>query len=82
MGERHWLEMDAEQLKALERDGRREKPLSHSEAVALEMALHEDAERQALAGQLALLTAAWREAEEIAAIADSLFLPAAASPPR
>ena len=29
-----------------------------------------------MAGELALLEAAWRDAEEIAAIADDLFLPA------
>jgi hypothetical protein len=41
-------------------------------ALALEMALNEEAERRALEGELAALEAAWREAEEIAAIADSL----------
>jgi hypothetical protein len=44
--------------------------------LALEMALHEEAERRAIEGELALLEEAWREAEEIAAISDSLFLPA------
>ncbi len=44
--------------------------------LALEMALHEDTERRALEGELAILEAAWREAEEIAAIADNLFAPA------
>ena len=43
--------------------------------LALEMALHEEAERRAIEGELALLEEAWREAEEIAAIADDLFLP-------
>jgi hypothetical protein len=42
--------------------------------LALEMALHEEQERRALAGELAALEAAWREAEEIAAIADRLAL--------
>lgn len=42
------------------------------EALALEMALHEEAERAAMQGELAALEAAWREAEEIAAIADTL----------
>ena len=42
---------------------------------ALEMAAHEDAERRAFEGELAELEAAWREAEEIAAIADDLLLP-------
>lgn len=40
--------------------------------LALEMALHEEMERRALEGELALLGLAWREAEEIAAIADEL----------
>lgn len=42
--------------------------------LALEMAAHEDAERQAMAGELALLEAAWRQAEEIASIADDMFV--------
>jgi hypothetical protein len=49
--------------------------LSTSFALALEMALHEEQERRALEGELAELEAAWREAEEIGAIADSLLLP-------
>ncbi len=44
--------------------------------LALEMALHEEQERRALEGELRLLEQAWREAEQIAAIADSLLLPA------
>jgi hypothetical protein len=40
--------------------------------LALEMAANEDVERRALDGELAELEAAWREAEEIAAIADQL----------
>ncbi len=43
--------------------------------LALEMALHEDAERAALEGELSMLTVAWKEAEQIAAIADTLTLP-------
>jgi len=43
--------------------------------LALEMAAHEDVERRALEGELAALEAAWKEAEEVAAIADSLTLP-------
>ena len=43
--------------------------------LALEMALHEEAERAAMEGELQTLEAAWREAEEIAGIADSLLLP-------
>lgn len=43
--------------------------------LALEMAAHEETERRAMEGELAELEAAWREAEEVAAIADSLTLP-------
>ena len=43
--------------------------------LALEMAVHTDVERRALEGELATLEAAWKEAEEIAAIADELTLP-------
>ena len=41
-------------------------------SLALEMALHEETERRALDGELAMLEAMWREAEEIASIADRL----------
>jgi hypothetical protein len=50
--------------------------LPASVRLAIEMALHEDQERRALEGELAELERAWREAEEIGAIADSLLLPA------
>ncbi|HUQ45986.1 MAG TPA: hypothetical protein VM033_05010, partial [Gemmatimonadaceae bacterium] len=43
--------------------------------LALEMAAHEDTERRALEGELHLLADAWRDAEEIAGIADELLLP-------
>jgi hypothetical protein len=43
--------------------------------IAMEMALHEETERRALAGELAVLEEDWRLAEEIAAIADDLLLP-------
>ncbi|MGH7637055.1 MAG: hypothetical protein ACREOK_05335 [Gemmatimonadaceae bacterium] len=46
--------------------------LPRPQRLALEMALHESTEQRALEGELALLEAAWREAEEIAAIADAL----------
>jgi hypothetical protein len=48
-----------------------------ADRLALEMATHEETERRALQGELNILEAAWREAEEIAAIADSLVLPPA-----
>lgn len=47
--------------------------------LALEMALHEEDERRALDGELWRLEQAWREAEEIAAIADRLLLPEGAA---
>lgn len=43
--------------------------------LALEMAAHEDLELQSLRGELASLEQAWREAEEIGRIADSLLVP-------
>ena len=43
--------------------------------LALEMISHEESERQALEGDLRILEEAWREAEEIAAISDDMFLP-------
>jgi hypothetical protein len=43
--------------------------------LALEMAAHEEQERRALEGELALLEAAWRQAEEVAKIADDLLVP-------
>ena len=43
--------------------------------LATEMALNEENERQALEAELAHLEDAWKEAEEIAAIADRLTLP-------
>jgi hypothetical protein len=49
--------------------------LTPVDRLGLEMALHEDAERRAMAGELAMLEVAWRNAEEIAAIADDMLLP-------
>ena len=43
--------------------------------LALEMATQEEAEREALEGELLALEAAWRHAEEIAHIADNLLVP-------
>jgi hypothetical protein len=45
--------------------------------LALEMALHEEQERRALAGELLDLEMAWRAAEEVAQIADDLLVPQA-----
>ncbi len=44
-------------------------------ALALEMSAHEDIERRAMEGELAMLEAAWKEADELAAIADDLLMP-------
>ena len=46
--------------------------LSGTERLAVEMSLHEESERRALEGELALLEAAWRDAEELAQIADTI----------
>jgi len=43
--------------------------------LAIEMAANEETERFALEGEMWLLEMAWREAEEIAAIADDLTTP-------
>lgn len=51
--------------------------LSSEHRLALEMASQEDLERRALEGELELLEEAWREAEEIAAISDNMFVPRA-----
>ena len=53
-------------LRGLDRDVR----------LAVEMATQEQAEREAMLGELKGLEAAWRQAEEIAHIADNLFVPA------
>ena len=50
--------------------------LSPVQRLAFEMALHEEAERRAMQGELVELERAWREAEEIAKIADNLLVPA------
>lgn len=46
--------------------------LTPIERLAVEMAMHEDAERRVLEGELEHLATAWRSAEEIAAIAETL----------
>jgi hypothetical protein len=57
-------------------------PLRRARSLALEMALHEEMERRALHGDLAMLEAMWRQAEEVAAIADALPDLAAPESPR
>ena len=49
--------------------------LSAPVRLAVEMAVNEENERYALEGELALLELEWKEAEEIAAIADKLLVP-------
>jgi len=49
--------------------------LSATERLALEMAVHEETERRAMEGELAILEAAWRDAEQIAAICDDDLTP-------
>jgi hypothetical protein len=49
--------------------------LNYRDRLALEMALHEEAELRALRGELADLERAWRDAEAIAAISDGLLTP-------
>ena len=68
-------EPSANDVFAQKMGGHVEPTLRGPEALALEMALHEEQERRVLEGELSLLEAAWRDAEEIAAIADTLALP-------
>jgi hypothetical protein len=49
--------------------------LSPIERLALEMAVHEENERNALEGELSVLERAWRDAEQIAAICDDDLTP-------
>jgi hypothetical protein len=53
--------------------------LNPAERLALEIGLHEEEERRALQGELSVLQAAWKEAEEIARIADRLAVTHGAS---
>jgi hypothetical protein len=67
---------DVAARQAMGRDKPKIASLPEATRLALEMAAHEDSERRALEGELALLEQAWKEAEEVAAIADNMFLPA------
>ncbi|HEX6966435.1 MAG TPA: hypothetical protein VF166_11585 [Gemmatimonadaceae bacterium] len=49
--------------------------MSAEQRLALEMAVHEESEVHALNGELGALERAWREAEEVARIADDLLVP-------
>jgi hypothetical protein len=69
----HFFDVAARQ--AMNHDKPKISALPEATRLALEMAAHEDSERRALEGELALLEQAWKEAEEVAAIADNMFLP-------
>jgi hypothetical protein len=62
-------------LSAASKPAARIAKLPEAKRLALEMAAHEETEQRALEGELAKLEAAWREAEELAAIADGLLVP-------
>jgi len=66
---------DVAARQAMNHDKPKISALPEASRLALEMAAHEDSERRALEGELALLEQAWKEAEEVAAIADNLILP-------
>jgi hypothetical protein len=55
--------------------GRLIRDLPELTRISLEIATHEELERLALEGELETLEKMWRDAEEIAAIADSLLIP-------
>jgi hypothetical protein len=69
IAERHWTVTKRLQFRDLGPSGR---PVPNPVALAFEMLLHEEVERRALAGELEQLREQWREAEEIASIADNL----------
>jgi hypothetical protein len=68
MGDVSWRPIKEKHLGMVQR-------LPRPTRLALEMALHEEQERRALEGELKTLEAVWQQAEEIAAISDSLLLP-------
>jgi hypothetical protein len=61
--------------KKVERDDAQPFGISPERRLAFEMALHEEQERRAMQGELRALEQAWRDAEEIAKIADDLLVP-------
>ncbi|MDQ3698464.1 MAG: hypothetical protein M3373_10655 [Gemmatimonadota bacterium] len=73
-----WLERYGGEQELLSRASRGDAPISDlmpERRLAIEMALHEEDERRAIEGELGALEAAWRDAEEVAAIADNLLVP-------
>jgi hypothetical protein len=69
IAERRWTVTKRLQLRDPGPSGR---PVPKPAALAFEMLLHEEIERRALAGELERLREQWRDAEEIASIADNL----------
>ena len=67
---------DVAAREAKSREKARVSSLPETMRLALEMTAHEDTERRALEGELDLLEQAWQQAEEVAAIADNLLVPA------
>lgn len=81
VGDERWGAGDSAWFGRYERKGVKKLPgtlhsLAPRDRLALEMALHEESERRAMDGELAALELAWAEAEQIAKIADDMFLPA------
>jgi hypothetical protein len=76
-----WVTLSEKPARRVMRNWNREGPVGQlsllpvAVRIALEMSLHEDDERRALEGELAELENRWREAEEVAAISDEMFLP-------
>lgn len=80
-GDARWGAGKKDWIGSHKRDGIKKLPgtlhtLTPRDRLALEMALHEESERRAMDGELAALELAWAEAEQIAKIADDMFLPA------
>lgn len=73
LAERRWS--PTKRLQGRSVNGSRNVAVSSPVMLALEMLLHEEAERRALAGELEALKEQWRQAEEIAGIADTLLEP-------
>ncbi|MES2523289.1 MAG: hypothetical protein V4617_11355 [Gemmatimonadota bacterium] len=73
----HWIAKQLPVWRAKQRfvDNGHIKGIPPAARLALEMSLHEESERRAMEGELHLLEAAWRQADEIAKIADELLLP-------
>jgi hypothetical protein len=70
-----WYAMDARDPEADMRNAIVLSSVSAPYRLAAEMAAHEDQERRLMQGELKSIEDQWREAEEIAAIADELTLP-------